>query len=39
VLSDRGGGRRGRPAWQWLVIAVVVLLVAIYVATQLLTAD
>lgn len=38
-MSSERGGRRGLPAWQWLVIAVVVVLAAIYVATQLLTAD
>jgi hypothetical protein len=39
-VSSEGGGRRGGlPVWQWVVIAIVVLLAAIYVATQLLTAD
>jgi hypothetical protein len=38
-VSSESSGRRGLPAWQWLVIAAVVLLAAIYVASQLLTAD
>jgi Ni,Fe-hydrogenase I cytochrome b subunit len=32
-------GRRRLTIWHWVAIAVVVLLVATYVATQLLTAD
>jgi hypothetical protein len=31
--------RRARRPWHWVVIALVVLFAAIYIATQLLTAD
>jgi hypothetical protein len=38
-VSSEGGRRPSLPLWQWVVIAIVVLLALIYVATQLLTAD
>jgi hypothetical protein len=37
-VSSERGTRRGPSFWQWVVIAIVVLFAAIYIATQLLTA-
>ena len=31
--------RRGLQVWQWVVVAIVVVLAAIYIATQLLTTE
>jgi hypothetical protein len=38
-VSSEGGERRGPTFWQWVVIAIVVLIALTYLATQTLVAE